>query len=189
MRAEADNYILQMKNITKSFGSLIANENVCLNIKRGSVHALIGENGAGKSTLMNILTSIYKPDSGDIILNGKKVVFKDSLDAANHGIGMVYQEFMLFPDLTVLENIMMGFEAKKMQIFIDRKKTRNKVEKICKQYNFNIPLDEKIKNLPVSMLQQVEIVKVLYKKAELIILDEPTSVLTPQGIQGLFEAI
>lgn len=189
LKTEAVDYILQMKNITKSFGSLMANENVCLNVRRGSVHALIGENGAGKSTLMNILTSIYKPDSGDIILNGEKVVFKDSLDAANHGIGMVYQEFMLFPDLTVLENIMMGFEAKKAGIFVDKKKTRNRIEQICNQYNFNIPLDDKIKNLPVSMLQQVEIVKVLYKKAELIILDEPTSVLTPQGIQGLFEAI
>lgn len=181
-------YILQMRHIYKNFGALAANSDVNLNIKRGSVHALIGENGAGKSTLMNILTSIYKPDSGDILLNGKKVVLKDSLDAAKHGIGMVYQEFMLFQDLSVFENIMMGFEERKL-CFIDRKKTRTRIEEICEHYHFNIPLDEKVGGLPVSMLQQVEIVKVLYKQAELIILDEPTSVLTPQGIEGLFEAI
>ena len=184
-----DDYILEMKHIYKSFGSLMANCDVSFSVKRGSIHALIGENGAGKSTLMNILTSIYKPDAGEIILNGEKVVLKDSLDAARHGIGMVYQEFMLFRELTVLENIMMGFEKRHMSIFIDRKQTRKEIGEICEHYHFNIPLDEKVGSLPVSMLQQVEIVKVLYKKADLIILDEPTSVLTPQGIEGLFEAM
>lgn len=184
-----DDYILEMRHICKSFGSLAANMDVNLSVKRGSVHALIGENGAGKSTLMNILTSIYRPDSGDIILNGRKVVLRDSLDASRHGIGMVYQEFMLFRELSVFENIMMGFEKRFMGIFIDRKQTRREIEEICRHYHFNIPLDEKVGSLPVSMLQQVEIVKVLYKKADLIILDEPTSVLTPQGIEGLFEAI
>ena len=105
-----NNYILQMKNIRITFGALVANDNVNLNVKKGTVHALIGENGAGKSTLMNVLTGILRPDCGEIILNGEEVTFKNSLDAAKHGIGMVYQEFMLFNDLTVFDNIIMGFE-------------------------------------------------------------------------------
>lgn len=181
--------VLELKKICKSFGTLVANKEIDLTVKRGTVHAIIGENGAGKSTLMNIVSDIYQADSGDILLNGKKITFKGPTDANAHGIGMVYQEFMLFPELTVLENIMMGSEKKKWQIFIDKKKTREAVNDICERYHFNIPLDEKTKELPVSMLQQVEIVKVLYKGADIIILDEPTSVLTPQGIQGLFEAI
>jgi len=183
------NYVLQMKNIYKTFVSLIANNNITLNVERGTVHAIVGENGAGKSTLMNILTDIHNPDSGEIILNGEKVKFKDTLDAAKHGIGMVHQEFMLFNGLTVLDNLMMGFEEKIAGIFINKKKTRRRIEEICKKYHFNIPLDKKVDDLAVSMLQQVEIVKVLYKGAEVVILDEPTSVLTPQGIEGLFEAI
>jgi simple sugar transport system ATP-binding protein len=186
-------YILQMKHITKAFGPLIANDDVTINVRRGTVMALIGENGAGKSTLMNILTNIHKADYGKIFLNGREVFFKDPLDAARHGIGMVYQEFMLFRDLTVLENIIMGFEKKRGNVFgkffIDKKKSRMVVENICIRYHFNIPLDEKINELAVSLLQQVEIVKVLYKGAELLVLDEPTSVLTPQGIEGLFDAI
>ena len=188
MSNQNTDYVLEMRNIRKTFGSLVANDNVNLKVKRGSVHALIGENGAGKSTLMNILSGIYKPDYGEIILNGETVKFNNSLDAAKHGIGMVYQEFMQFHDMTVLENIIMGFEETTGP-FINRKKSRAKVEDICTKYHFNIPLDEKVNDLPVSMLQQVEIVKVLYKGADIIILDEPTSVLTPQGIEGLFEAI
>jgi simple sugar transport system ATP-binding protein len=186
--AEQD-YILQMRHITKTFGALIANDDVTITVRRGTVLALIGENGAGKSTLMNILTNIYKADYGKIFLNGREVLFKDPLDAARHGIGMVYQEFMLFRDLTVLENIIMGFEKKWGKFFIDKKKSRQIVEDICTRYHFNIPLDEKINELAVSLLQQVEIVKVLYKGADLLVLDEPTSVLTPQGIEGLFDAI
>lgn len=187
---EENNYLLQMKNIRITFGDLVANDDVNLNLKKGTVHALIGENGAGKSTLMNILTGILKPDHGDIILNGEKVTFRNSYDAAQKGIGMVYQEFMLFNDLTVFDNVILGFEEKKMGgVFIDRKASRKKVEEICRKYHFNIPLDAKVRDLPVAMLQQVEIVKVLYKGADIIILDEPTSVLTPKGVEGLFEAI
>lgn len=141
-------YILQMKNIRKTFGKLVANDNVTFNVKKGTVHALIGENGAGKSTLMNILTCIHKPDHGDIIINGEKMAFRDSLDAARHGIGMVYQEFMLFKDLSIADNIMMGFEEKKLGIFLDKKKSRKKIEEICEKYHFNIPLDEKVKDCP-----------------------------------------
>lgn len=185
-----NNYILQMKDISITFGSLIANDNVNFNVKKGTVHALIGENGAGKSTLMNVLTGILRPDHGEIILNGEKVVFKNSLDAARHGIGMVYQEFMLFNSLSVFDNIIMGFEERKCGgLFIDRKACRKQVETICQKYHFNIPLDAKVGDLPVAMQQQVEIMKVLYKKADIIVLDEPTSVLTPSGVEGLFEAI
>ena len=183
-----DDYVLQMRNIRKTFGSLVANDDVNLNVKRGSVHAIIGENGARKSTLMNILTDIHKADSGDIILNGEKVVFKNSLDAARKGIGMIYQEFMLYPELSVFDNIILGFEEKKLGVLIDKAASRKKIEKICKDYSFNIPLKSLVKDLPVAMLQQVEIVKVLYRGADIIIMDEPTSVLTPQGIEGLFRA-
>lgn len=188
MSVNGNEYILEIHNIRKTFGSLVANDNVTLKVKQSSIHALIGENGAGKSTLMNILSGIYKQDFGEIYINGKKQNFKSSLDAAKAGIGMVYQEFMQFRGLTVLENIMYGFEEKK-GMFIDKIATRKKIEEICEKYHFNIPLDELVNDLPVSMLQQVEIVKVLYKGADIIILDEPTSVLTPQGIEGLFEAL
>ena len=181
--------VLELRGICKNFGALAANKNIDLKVRRGTVHAIIGENGAGKSTLMNIISDIYQADAGDILLNGEKVVFKGPMDACAHGIGMVYQEFMLFPDLTVLDNIMMGFEKRRGGIFIDRRKTRAAIEEICRTYHFNIPLDEKVKGLAVAVLQQVEIVKVLYKGADIIILDEPTSVLTPQGIEGLFDAI
>ena len=186
--AETD-YVLELKNIRKTFGTLVANDNINLRVRRGSVHAVIGENGAGKSTLMNIITDLYEPDGGEILLNGKRIRFKDPMDATRHGIGMVYQEFMVFGDLPVLDNIMMGFEEKKWGIFLNRAKARMRIEEICRDYHFNLPLDARADTLPVAVLQQVEIVKVLYRGADILILDEPTSVLTPQGIQGLFEAI
>ena len=181
--------ILELKHITKRFNSLVANDDISFQLKKGTIHAIVGENGAGKSTLMNIITNIYKPDSGEIYLHGEKVTFKDPMDACRHGIGMVYQEFMLFQKLTVLENIMMGFEQKKGGAFIDRKETRKIVEEICDRYGFQLPLDACVADLPVSLLQQVEIVKVLYRGAEILILDEPTSILTPQGIESLFQAM
>ena len=182
-------YVLQVRNIRKTFGSLVANDDINLDVRRGSVHAIIGENGAGKSTLMNILTDIHKPDSGDIILNGEKVVFKNSQDAAQKGIGMIYQEFMLYYDLSGFDNIILGFEEKKLGVFIDKAACRRKIEQICKDYSFDLPLNAIVKDLPVAVLQQVEIVKVLYRGADIIIMDEPTAVLTPQGIQGLFRAM
>lgn len=184
-----EDIILEVKGMSKYFGQLVANEDISMIVKRGSVHSIIGENGAGKSTLMNMIAGIYKPSKGQILINGKHVLLKSPNDAAKNGIGMVHQEFMLFPELTVLENLMLGSEDKKWGIFLNKKKAKEDIEEICKKYNFLIPLDEKIENLPVSLLQQVEIVKVLYKGAEIIILDEPTSVLTPQGIEGLFNAI
>ncbi|WMM24439.1 ABC transporter ATP-binding protein [Tissierella sp. MB52-C2] len=185
---EKDKFVLEMHNISKKFKNLLANDNITFKVRSGTVHALIGENGAGKSTLMNILTNIQNPDSGQIYLRGEQVNFKNPLDAVRHGIGMVYQEFMVFPEMTVLDNIIMGFEQKK-GIFIDYKESRRRVEEICKKYKFNIPIDAKVDELPVAALQQVEIIKVLYRNADIIILDEPTSVLTPQGVESLFHAI
>ena len=181
-------YALETRNICKNFGKLRANDHISLKVRKNTIHAIVGENGAGKSTLMNILTNIVKQDMGEIILNGEEVVFKNPMDAAHHGIGMIYQEFMLCPHFTVFENIIVGFEEKK-GLVIDYKKSREKVEKICKDYRFDLPLDELIDELPVSILQQVEIVKVLYRGADLIIMDEPTAALTPQGIEGLFDAM
>lgn len=181
-------YILEMRNINKRFKNLVANDNITFRVRPGTVHALIGENGAGKSTLMNILTNIQTPDSGEIYIRGELVEFKNPLDAVRHGIGMVYQEFMTFQGMSVLDNIIVGFEQKN-GMFIDYKESRRKVEEICKKYNFNIPLDALVNDLPIATLQQVEIIKVLYRNADIIILDEPTSVLTPQGVQGLLDAI
>jgi len=181
-------YILETRDICKNFGKLAANDRISLKIKRNTIHSIVGENGAGKSTLMNILTNIHKADSGEILINGKEVKFKSTIDAARQGIGMVYQEFMLMKGFTSFENIIVGFEEKK-GIAIDFKESRKKVERICDEYHFPLPLDTLIDDLPVSVLQQIEIVKVLYRGAEIIILDEPTSSLTPQGIRGLFSAI
>ena len=180
--------ILELKGITKRFGSLVANDHIDFSLEKGTVHAIIGENGAGKSTLMNIISNIYQQDSGEIWLHGERVSFKDPMDACIHGIGMVYQEFMLCNAMTVLENIMLGFEQKRGG-FLSKKRARDKIENICLTYHFNIPLDSRVCDLPVSTLQQVEIVKVLYRGAEILIFDEPTSILTPQGIEGLFDAI
>ena len=182
-------YALEMKNITKTFGNLIANDNIDLAVEKGSVHAIVGENGAGKSTLMNIATAIHKPDTGSVYIHGEKVDFKNPMDATRHGIGMVHQEFMLFHDFTVWENIITGFEERWLGLFVSAQKSRKKIKEICKSYNFDIPIDSVINNLPVAVLQQVEIVKTLYRGADIIILDEPTAVLTPQGVEGLFEAI
>lgn len=182
------NAYLELRQISKYFGSFVANDKIDLAVEKGTIHAIIGENGAGKSTLMNVLSGIYRPDEGEIFINGKAVHFHNPTAASRAGIGMVHQEFMLFPELSVLENIIMGYEQTRIPGIISSKKSRTAVEEICRQYSFNVPLDAKAGTLPVAMLQQVEIVKVLYHGADIIIFDEPTSVLTPQGIEGLFRA-
>lgn len=182
------NAYLELKSITKTFGALVANDSIDLSVRKGEIHAIIGENGAGKSTLMNVLSGIYQPDSGEILINGKKQRFANPTAANRAGIGMVHQEFMLFPELSVLDNIIMGFEQTAIPCVIGRRKSEKAVREICEKYNFNVPLNARADSLPVAMLQQVEIVKVLYHGADIIIFDEPTSVLTPQGIEGLFKA-
>ena len=182
-------FVLELKGIPKRFGSLTANDKISLSVRKGTVHAVIGENGAGKSTLMNVISGLYRPDEGELFVHGKKMDFRNPNHASRAGIGMVHQEFMLFPELSVLDNIMMGYEKRRWGIFLNRDKARRKVEDICEEYHFNIPLDERVQDLSVSMLQQVEIVKILYRGVDIIIFDEPTSVLTPQGVEGLFEAV
>lgn len=179
---------LELKGISKFFGNFIANDKIDLSVEKGTIHAIVGENGAGKSTLMNVLSGIYRPDEGTISIDGKIVHFPSPIAASKAGIGMVYQEFMLFPELSVLDNIIIGYEQTSLPGMIDRKKSQKAVEAICEEYSFNIPLGTKVSLLPVAMLQQIEIVKVLYHGADIIIFDEPTSVLTPQGIAGLFKA-
>lgn len=181
--------VIKLVNVTKKFGSLTANDRINLEIKAGTIHSIIGENGAGKSTLMNMLAGLLKPTAGEIYINGERVEFENANEASRAGIGMVHQEFMLFPTLTVLENIMLGREPRRRGIFIDTERARREIEAICEKYHFQLPLDARIRDLPVSIQQQVEIVKVLYRGADIIILDEPTAVLTPQGVEGLFEAL
>ena len=181
-------YELAMTGIRKTFGPLVANDDVDLFVRQGTIHAVIGENGAGKSTLMSILSGVQRADRGSIALSGKPVVIRSPTDAVAHGIGMVYQEFMQYPGLSVLDNILMGYEPRKGP-FIDRRGAKKRLEELCRKYSFQIPLDSPVERLPVAVLQQVEIIKVLYRDARILILDEPTSVLTPQGIEGLFEAL
>lgn len=181
--------ILELRGVTKRFGSLVANRNIDLKIKKGTIHAIVGENGAGKSTLMNMISGIYRLDGGTMYLEGKQVYFRSANEASKAGIGMVHQEFMLFPELSVLDNIVMGYEKVNKAGLLNRKKERAEVEKILKTYDFNIPLDELVREQPVAMLQQIEIVKILYRGANILIFDEPTSVLTPSGVEGLFRAM
>lgn len=179
---------LELRQISKFFGDFVANDKIDLTVPKGTIHAIIGENGAGKSTLMNVLSGIYRPDEGSIYLEGKQMHFNNPTAANRAGIGMVHQEFMLFPELSVLDNIIMGYERTALPSVISRKKSADAVKAICDCYHFNVPLQAKVGSLPVAMLQQIEIVKVLYHGANIIIFDEPTSVLTPQGVEGLFRA-
>lgn len=175
----------EMKNITKVYPGVVANDNVSISAVKGSVLCIIGENGAGKSTLMNMLYGMEKPTSGEIFLSDKKVDFVSSRDAIKHNIGMVFQHFMLIHELTCLENIIIGMEPQK-GIVIDIQKAKQDITQIMDQYNMQIPLDKKAGSLWVGVQQKLEILKTLYRGAEIIILDEPTAVLTPQETQELF---
>lgn len=178
--------ILEMKNIVKIYpNGVVANDNINLSLKRGEIHALLGENGAGKSTLMKILFGIEAPESGEIILNGKVVQVRNPLEAIKLGIGMVHQHFMLVPSFTIAENIILGVEPKK-GVFTDMEKAVELSKKIAAEYNFNLDVEEKVENLPVGIKQKVEILKALYRGADILILDEPTAVLTPQETEELF---
>ena len=182
----ADQYVLEMQNIMKIYGNgVVANEDVSLNLRKGEIHSLLGENGAGKSTLMKVLFGIEQPDSGKIILNGQEVTIKSPMDAISKGIGMVHQHFMLVPSLTVAENIILGSEPKK-GLFIDMKKAVQEAKAIAEKYNFDIDVTAKAENIPVGIKQKVEILKALYRGADILILDEPTAVLTPQETDELF---
>ena len=175
---------VKMRNITKSFGPVIANDHVRLNIYKGEILSLLGENGSGKTTLMNMLSGIYFPDEGNIFINGEKVVIRSPKDAFDHGIGMIHQHFKLVDVLTATENIILGLEGK-----LDLKAASQKIRQICDAYGFEIDPDQKVYDMSVSQKQTVEIVKVLYRGADILILDEPTAVLTPQETDKLFAVL
>ncbi|MBE6030002.1 MAG: ABC transporter ATP-binding protein [Clostridiales bacterium] len=179
-----DNYIIEMLNITKEFPGIIANDNITLQLKKGEVHALLGENGAGKSTLMSVLFGLYTPEKGEIRKNGQVVKINNPNDANDLGIGMVHQHFKLVEIFTVLENIILGVEPSKMGV-IDKKEAREKVLALSEKYGLKIDPDAVIEKISVGMQQRVEILKMLYRENEILIFDEPTAVLTPQEIDEL----
>jgi simple sugar transport system ATP-binding protein len=178
--------ILQLKGITKRFPGVLANDHIDLALQKGEILALLGENGAGKSTLMNILYGLYQPDEGEILVNEKKITVNSPTDAINAGIGMVHQHFMLIPVFTVTENVMLGNETVKAGDFLDRPKTAQKIREISQNFKLEVNPDDYIRNLPVGVQQRVEIIKLLYRNAEILIFDEPTAVLTPQEADDLF---
>ncbi|EID85499.1 ABC-type transport system, ATPase component [Treponema sp. JC4] len=181
-----ENYIIEMLNITKRFPGIIANDNITLQLKKGEIHALLGENGAGKSTLMSVLFGLYQPEEGEIRKNGQKVDIRNPNDATALGIGMVHQHFKLVEVFTVLDNIILGSETCKYG-FIDRKSVREKIINLSQRYGLAVDPDAKIEDITVGMQQRVEILKMLYRDNEILIFDEPTAVLTPQEIKELMQ--
>ena len=175
---------VKMRDITKRFGSVVANDRVWLDIYRGEVLALLGENGSGKTTLMNMLSGIYFPDEGQILIDGEEVVIRSPRDAYRYGIGMIHQHFKLVDVFTAAENITLGLEEK-----LDLKATAARIRSICERYGFDLDPNQKIYDMSVSQKQTVEIVKALYRGADILILDEPTAVLTPQETDKLFAVL
>ena len=179
---------LQLRGITKRFGSFVANNHIDLDVEPGEIHALLGENGAGKSTLMNVLYGLYKPEEGEILIDGEPVVFSNAADAVAAGIGMVHQHFMLIPVFTVAESVALGFEpVNPLTRLINRKKARSLVKEWSGKFGFDLDPDATIEDLPVGVQQRVEIVKALARGAKVLVLDEPTAVLTPQETDELMK--
>lgn len=179
---------VEMRGIRKVFPGVVANDNVDLTVEEGEIHALIGENGAGKSTLMNVLFGLYHPEAGTIKIRGKEAHIHKNSDAISLGIGMVHQKFKLVPSFTVAENITLGAETRK-GLFIDRKTIHDNVLEISKRFGLQVDPDAHIRDLPVGVQQRVEILKALYRHADILILDEPTAVLTPQETRDLFGVV
>ena len=182
--------ILRLENITKVYSNgVVANKDISVDFRRGEIHSIVGENGAGKSTLMKILFGIEQPSAGKLYLRGEERQFHNSLEAIDAGIGMVHQHFMLIPSFTVAQSIVLGMEPRKGKLFLNKKAAILKTQAIAEKYNFDIDVTKRISELSVGAKQKVEILKTLYRNAEIIILDEPTSVLTPQETEGLFEEL
>jgi len=179
--------VLELRGITKRFPGVIANDHIDLKLEAGEIHALLGENGAGKTTLMNILYGLYSPDEGEIIVKGKPLTPKSPSDAIAAGIGMIHQHFMLVPVFTVTENVMLGSEYITKFGLLDRKRAADRIREISNQYNLLVDPDALVKNIPVGIQQRVEIIKLLFRDADILIMDEPTAVLTPQEANELFK--
>jgi len=179
--------ILELRGITKQFPGVLANDHIHLTLEKGEIHALLGENGAGKSTLMNILYGLYQPTEGEIYVGGNKIEVHSPSDSIRAGVGMVHQHFMLVPVFTVAENVMLGEESTKPGGFLDRAKAAEKIRQISEQYNLAVDPDSYVRDLPVGVQQRVEIIKLLYREANILIFDEPTAVLTPQEADELFK--
>jgi general nucleoside transport system ATP-binding protein len=184
--AERVRPILELRGITKRFPGVLANDHVDFDLHRGEVHALLGENGAGKSTLMNILYGLYHPDEGDILINGEPVRISSPREAIGHGIGMVHQHFMLIPVMTVAENVVLASEPRKGGVFLDYEAAVERVRQLSAAFSFAIDPHAKVESITVGQEQRVEILKALYRGADILILDEPTAVLTPQEADELF---
>ncbi len=182
-------YLLEMKNISKRFPLVQANDNVKFNVEKGEIHALVGENGAGKSTLMSILYGLYQADEGEIFINKKKIEITNPNKAIELKIGMVHQHFMLVPPLTIAENVILGMEPRRKYFFIDIKKAALEIKELSEKFGFKIDPWARIEDVSVGIEQRVEIIKVLYRGAEILILDEPTAVLTPQEVDELFKIL
>ena len=181
-------YVVQLKGIVKRFPGVLANDGIALDIKRGEIHCLLGENGAGKTTLMRVLYGLYQPDAGEILLNGKPIQISSPRAALTHHIGMVHQHFRLVPTLSVEENIILGLDEG-TGLFLNLRKTRKKIEKIAQEYGLQVDPQTKVWQLSVGQRQRVEILKALYREADILIMDEPTSVLTPQEVDQLFATL
>jgi general nucleoside transport system ATP-binding protein len=180
--------VLEIQEITKTFGPIVANDRVSLRVERGTVHALLGENGAGKSTLMNVLYGLYRPDGGRILLDGRPVAFHSPRDAIRAGVGMIHQHFMLVPPLTVAENIVLGHEPL-ARPWLDLARAEREIAALSRTFALDVEPGARVWQLPVGQQQRVEILKALYRKADVLILDEPTSVLTPGEADALFAII
>ncbi|HLY86894.1 MAG TPA: ABC transporter ATP-binding protein [Gaiellaceae bacterium] len=184
----ADDLVLEMRDIRKEFPGVIANDGVSFDVRRGEVHGLLGENGAGKSTLMNILYGLYRPDGGEIRVNGKPASFSSAREAIQAGIGMVHQHFMLIPVMTVAENIVLGVEPRG-RVLLDERGAEQRVRELSQQFGLAVDPGALVSDITVGQEQRVEILKALYRGADLLILDEPTAVLTPQEAGELFEIV
>jgi len=178
---------IELRNITKRFGPVVANDNISLQLHKGEILSLLGENGSGKTTLMNMLGGIYFPDEGQVFVDGEEVTIRSPKDSFAHGIGMIHQHFKLVDVFTAAENIVLGLEGDKGKL--DKASIRKAVREIADRYGFDIDPDQKVYNMSVSQKQTVEIVKVLYRGANVLILDEPTAVLTPQETDKLFKVM
>lgn len=178
--------VLELRGISKAFPGVLANDHIDFTLEKGEIHALLGENGAGKTTLMNILYGLYTPDEGHIFIRGREVETHNPSDAIAQGIGMVHQHFMLVPVFTVTENVMLGVESTRWGVFLKQEEAAQRVGEISEQYGLKVDPDAYVQDIPVGVQQRVEIIKILYREADILVLDEPTAVLTPQEVKDLF---